>query len=418
MGVDVLLGLQWGDEGKGKVVDVLAPRYDIVARFQGGPNAGHTLEFGDTKHVLHQVPSGIFRDSIINVIGNGVVLDPVVFKKEIDDLSALGVDAKSRIKISDKATLILPSHKLLDKAQEESKGDKKIGSTLRGIGPAYQDKYGRSSLRIGTVLQDDFEQKLDQIMAKHQREISSLGGDDSKLAELKVDFLAACDFLREFEIVATEVFLNQALEQGKSILAEGAQGSLLDVNFGSYPYVTSSNTLSSGACSGLGVPPNKIRNVIGVFKAYCTRVGEGPFPSELFDEDGKRIAEMGHEFGATTGRPRRVGWLDLHALKYSCMLNGVTELYMMKADVLDGFEQIKVLEEYSSMPGGSGEVQDLNGDQRYIEVKGWEESVEAGESAGLSVGLDEYKQYIEQKIGIPIKLVSYGPKREESLWVE
>ncbi len=418
MAVDIILGLQWGDEGKGKIVDVLSPRYEIIARFQGGPNAGHTLEIGDTKHVLHQVPSGIFHEEKTNVIGNGVVLDPVVFKKEIDDLSVLGVDAVPRIIVSNKASLILPTHKLIDKAQEAKKGDKKIGSTLRGIGPAYQDKYGRASLRVGDILNSDFEEKLKAIIRHHEVVIKNLGGETGELSTLIPEFRESCDFLRRFRIEPTELFLNKALDEGRSVLAEGAQGSLLDIDFGSYPFVTSSNTLSSGACSGLGVSPRRISSVIGIFKAYATRVGAGPFPSELFDETGKRIAEKGHEFGATTGRPRRVGWLDLKALKYSCMLNGVTELFMMKVDVLEGFDSLQILKNYPDAALDSNAVAGAREGFDYVELEGWSESLNPTDPTSISGGLEAYKSYIETHVGIPIKLISYGPQRAESLWVE
>jgi adenylosuccinate synthase len=418
MAVDVILGLQWGDEGKGKIVDVLSPKYDIVARFQGGPNAGHTLEFGDTKFVLHQVPSGIFQPNTMNVIGNGVVLDPLVFKKEIVDLSSLGVEASNRIIISDKASLILPTHKLIDQAQEKKKGDNKIGSTLRGIGPAYQDKYGRNSIRAGNILEPDFRNKLNELVKLHLKIIESLDGDITVVPAMVEEFFEACEFLKKFRIQATEIYLNNALDEGKAVLAEGAQGSLLDVDFGSYPFVTSSNTLSSGACSGLGVSPRRISKIIGIFKAYCTRVGSGPFPSELFDDMGKELAEKGNEFGATTGRPRRVGWLDLQALKYSCMLNGVTDLFMMKADVLDGIENIEVLEKYPLAPGGSARKGEDGLGFEYVGFKGWPSTLNEDRENGISVELEGYKNYIEENLGIPIKLISYGPKREESLWME
>ncbi len=418
MAVDIILGLQWGDEGKGKIVDVLAPKYEIIARFQGGPNAGHTLEIGETKHVLHQVPSGIFHEDKLNVIGNGVVLDPVVFKKEIDDLKALGVDAIPRIIISDRASLILPTHKLIDRAQEKRKGDKKIGSTLRGISPAYQDKYGRTSLRTGAIKSKDFKEKLNEIIEQHMGIIKNLGGDTSEVPNLVKEFEGACDFLRSFRIEATEIFLNKALDEGTSVLAEGAQGSLLDIDFGSYPFVTSSNTLSSGACSGLGISPRRIGKVIGIFKAYATRVGSGPFPSELFDETGELLAKKGHEFGATTGRPRRVGWLDLQALQYSCMLNGVTELFMMKVDVLEGFDNIRLLKSYPRSYDFETVPDPNKSGYEYVDIEGWESSLSEETESGISDGVEAYKDYIETRLGIPIKLISHGPQRSESIWLD
>ncbi|MEM9896543.1 MAG: adenylosuccinate synthase, partial [Bacteroidota bacterium] len=333
--VDVLLGLQWGDEGKGKVVDFLAPHYDVVARFQGGPNAGHTLEFEGKKHVLHQIPSGIFREGIVNIIGNGVVLDPVVFSKEVDNLLPFGIEARQSVVLSNKAQVILPTHKLVDQALEQQKGDSKIGSTLRGIGPTYQDKIGRHGIRVGDLLQKDFDQKYRDLKKKHFELLNNLNFDYDENA-LDNDFQAGLDLMRSFKIVNTEYLINEFITKDRKVLAEGAQGTLLDIDFGSYPYVTSSNTTTAGACTGLGIAPAQINRVFGIFKAYCTRVGEGPFPTELFGKAGEDVRTQGGEFGATTGRPRRCGWLDLAALQYSCMITGVSELFMMKADVLSG----------------------------------------------------------------------------------
>lgn len=420
MKADVLLGLQWGDEGKGKVVDYLAPKYDIIARFQGGPNAGHTLEFGDIKHVLHQIPSGIFREDVLNVIGNGVVLDPVVFKKEIEDLAQYGIEFRDRLYISLKAQLILPTHKYLDAAIEKFKGDKKIGSTLRGIGPAYQDKVGRFGIKVGDVLDESFKSRIEEITEKHKHLIDFYGGDLNGL-EMKVkEFYESVEYLKTFNLTETSVFLNRQMDHGKSILAEGAQGSLLDIDFGSYPYVTSSNTLTAGACIGLGISPKRIGEVFGVFKAYCTRVGEGPFPTELFDESGKKIAEIGHEFGATTGRPRRVGWLDLPALRYAIMLNGVTQLFMMKADVLDSFDKINISNQYRLKDGSITEdfpnkLQDIE-ETIFDELKGWQSPLdESCFEKGLPDPLEAYIDYIEKHTGVAIKMVSFGPKRSQTI---
>ncbi|RMG61574.1 MAG: adenylosuccinate synthase, partial [Bacteroidetes bacterium] len=342
MPVDVLLGLQWGDEGKGKVVDVFAPAYDIVARFQGGPNAGHTIVLGGRKHVLHLIPSGIFQQDTICLVGNGVVIDPITLRQEIEGLEAAGIEVRDRLLISQRAHLILPSHKLLDAASEKAKGDQKIGSTLRGIGPTYMDKTGRNGLRVGDLISDQFESKYQALVAKHKGMLDSLYDFDYDLAETEPQFLEAVAFLRSLKLVNGEAYLHEALRAGKNILAEGAQGTLLDIEFGSYPFVTSSNTTTSGACSGLGIPPREIGRVFGIFKAYCTRVGSGPFPTELHDEEGERIRKEGHEFGATTGRPRRTGWIDLPLLRYAVRLNGVTDLIMTKADVLSVMDEIKV----------------------------------------------------------------------------
>ena len=345
MGVDVLLGLQWGDEGKGKIVDVLTPEYDIIARFQGGPNAGHTLEFEGIKHVLHTIPSGIFRDNVVNVIGNGVVIDPVILKNEIAQLEKLNVNVKDKLLISKKAHLILPTHKLLDKASEIAKGKHKIGSTLKGIGPTYMDKTGRNGIRVGDINNQDFKEKYNGLKEKHFALLKDTNLIND-LESLESEFIESIQYLQNFQHIDSEHYLNNAAKNGKKILAEGAQGTLLDIDFGTYPFVTSSNTITAGTCTGLGIAPNKIQKIVGIFKAYCTRVGSGPFPSELKDEVGEKMRQIGHEFGATTGRERRCGWIDLPALKYAIMINGVTELSMMKADVLDSFEDIFVCTHY------------------------------------------------------------------------
>ncbi|MBC7447980.1 MAG: adenylosuccinate synthase [Hymenobacteraceae bacterium] len=407
--VDVLVGLQWGDEGKGKIVDVLAPRYQIVARFQGGPNAGHTLEFNGHKHVLHQIPSGIFRENVLNVIGNGVVLDPVILRQEIDKLAAIGVDATRNLVISKRAQLILPSHKMLDKASEERLGTEKIGSTLKGIGPTYQDKTGRVGLRIGDILLPDFDARYRETVLRHRSQIAYFGleVDESHLLELEEAFFTAVDFVRTLRLADTEILLNDAITAGQRILAEGAQGSLLDIDFGTYPFVTSSTTLAAGACIGLGVPPRRIADVIGVFKAYCTRVGSGPFPTELFDDTGERLRQIGREFGSTTGRPRRCGWLDLPLLKYAAMLNGVSELCMMKADVLDDFAEIPVC---TAHPAAQGET------LTFEQHPGWQTVTrETPIFSELPHQLRAYTQSIEIATALPISIVSVGPDRRSTL---
>lgn len=419
MKADVLLGLQWGDEGKGKVVDVLTPRYDVIARFQGGPNAGHTLEFEGTKHVLHTIPSGIFHPGKINVIGNGVVIDPVVFKKEIDALVARGVAVKKNLRVSRKAHLILPTHRLLDAASEAAKGSAKIGSTLKGIGPAYMDKTGRNGLRIGDIEHENFREQYNQLVAKHK---TILGHYDFayNLEDLEPAFFEGIELLRSLPLIDSEFELNKYLLEGKSILAEGAQGSLLDVDFGSYPFVTSSHTITAGTCIGLGLAPSRIGEVYGIFKAYCTRVGSGPFPTELHDAIGEELRKKGHEFGATTGRPRRCGWLDLPALKYAIMLNGVTQLIMMKSDVLSGFEKIKVCTHYKYR----GKIIDyvpydvVNEpiEPVYEELPGWHEDLTAVTDAEqLPASLQRYIDYIEQATGLPITIVSVGPDRRQTM---
>ncbi len=419
MKIDVLLGLQWGDEGKGKIVDVFTPQYDIIGRFQGGPNAGHTLEFNGLKHVLHTIPSGIFHEQVINLVGNGVVVDPIVLKKEIDALKKLGVDVKKQLLLSRKAHLILPTHRLIDAASEASKGKEKIGSTLKGIGPTYMDKTGRNGLRIGDIFLKDFRKKYNDLVEKHIR-ILSFHQFDYKLEELEPAFFEGLETLRELTVVDSEHYINQALRAGKRILAEGAQGTLLDIDFGSYPFVTSSTTTTSGACTGLGVAPNRIGEVIGIFKAYCTRVGSGPFPTELHDATGDELRKQGNEFGSTTGRARRCGWLDLPALRYAVMINGVTSLTMMKVDVLDHFEEIKVCTHYRI----NGELTaELPYDLCQVEVepvyrtfKGWNRSLEGiTEFSQLPEELLEYTRFLEKELEIPVNVISVGPDRLQTL---
>jgi len=416
---DVLLGLQWGDEGKGKIVDVLTPDYDIIARFQGGPNAGHTLEFNGIKHVLHTIPSGIFHPTAINIVGNGVVIDPVIFKKEIDALLTLGVDVKTKLLISKRAHLILPSHRLLDAASEAAKGKNKIGSTLKGIGPTYMDKTGRNGLRVGDIETHEFREKYDVLVEKH-KQLLSFHHFEYDLAELEPAWFDAIEFLKQLQFIDTEHYLNNAMTSGKRVLAEGAQGSLLDIDFGSYPFVTSSNTICAGACNGLGIAPNKIGNVIGIFKAYCTRVGSGPFPTELDNETGEKMRQIGREFGSTTGRARRTGWLDIPALKYAVMVNGVTELMMMKADVLSSFEDIEVCTHYNY----EGKVIDYlpyNIDPNYLspvttKLKGWNVDLTAIDSKEkLPAKLMEYIRFIEKAVSTPISIVSVGPDRNQTI---
>ena len=418
MGVDVLLGLQWGDEGKGKIVDVLTPEYDIIARFQGGPNAGHTLEFEGIKHVLHTIPSGIFRENVINIIGNGVVIDPIILKKEIEQLENLNVDVKSKLLISKKAHLILPTHKLLDQASELAKGKRKIGSTLKGIGPTYMDKTGRNGLRVGDVKSKDFKQKYDRLKEKHFQLLKD-HNEIEAFSKMENEFIESISFLKKFDHIDSEHFLNNAGKEGKKILAEGAQGTLLDIDFGTYPFVTSSNTITAGTCTGLGVAPNKIEKIVGIFKAYCTRVGSGPFPSELKNETGEKIRSLGHEFGATTGRERRCGWIDLPALKYAIMINGVTELSMMKADVLDSFENIFVCTHYLQ----NGEKInyfpfEISDDTKPVfkEIKGWNQDITQLKNENeFPKELSEYIKFLEQELDVPISIVSVGPNRSETI---
>jgi len=423
MKADVLLGLQWGDEGKGKIVDVLTPKYDVITRFQGGPNAGHTLEFNNIKHVLHTIPSGIFRENKINIIGNGVVIDPIVFKKEIESLNKLGVDISKNLFISKKAHMILPTHRILDAASEQKKGETKIGSTLKGIGPTYKDKIGRDGLRVGDLLHD-FNEKYTSRVENHKLLLRDFFRYDyeSLLNECEKEWFEGIELLKTFNIVDTEHMINNLLKEKKSVLAEGAQGTLLDIDFGSYPFVTSSNTICAGACTGLGIAPNKIGEVYGIFKAYCTRVGMGPFPTELLDKTGEELRESGHEYGATTGRPRRCGWLDLVALKYSVMLNGVTQLIMMKADVLSRFETIKICVGYEI----DGEVVEqfpfeLNDDVKpiYVELPGWNTDLTHIKNQNeFPKELNNYINFIEEEMRIPVSIASVGPNREQTIFLD
>lgn len=418
--VDVLLGLQWGDEGKGKIVDVLAPKYDVVARFQGGPNAGHTLEFDGIKHVLHQIPSGIFRAGTKNVIGNGVVLDPVVFRKEIDGLAKFNLEVRKNLFISKKATLILPTHRLLDQAYETAKGDNKIGSTLKGIGPTYQDKIGRQGLRVGDILSDSFPEKLSRLTELHFK-ILREHTVDFDWKELEARFLEAVEFLKGFSLIESEYFLNNELKAGSSILAEGAQGSLLDIDFGSYPFVTSSNTVTAGACTGLGIAPRHVGEVFGIFKAYSTRVGSGPFPTELLDDQGELMRKQGNEFGSTTGRPRRCGWLDIPSLKYSIMINGVTQLLMMKADVLSVFSKVLVCTRYQLKDGTVTDIlpYELVNEKitpLYEELSGWNSGSDSITGENMPEGLSGYIEFLERELGVPITLISTGPDRSQTIY--
>jgi len=420
MAVDVLLGLQWGDEGKGKIVDVLTSNYDIIARFQGGPNAGHTLEFDGIKHVLHTIPSGIFHPTALNVIGNGVVIDPVIFKKELEGLEKLNVNFDGKLLISRKAHLILPSHKILDAASEHAKGKAKIGSTLKGIGPTYMDKTGRNGLRVGDIELPDFKERYDNLVAKHIQLLKHYDFEYD-LESLEADWFVAIDRLNELEFIDSEHYLDLARKAGKKVLAEGAQGSLLDIDFGTYPFVTSSNTVAAGACTGLGIAPNRIGDVFGIFKAYLTRVGSGPFPTELLDETGEEIQKAGNEFGATTGRPRRCGWIDLPALKYAININGVTQLMMMKADVLSEFPTIKVCTHYKY----NGEIIDylpynIEGDKIepiYKEFTCWKEDLTGKtEMSELPKELTDYVEYLEKELETPIVIVSVGPDRTQTIY--
>ena len=420
--VDLLLGLQWGDEGKGKIVDVLTSNYDIIARFQGGPNAGHTLEFDGNKHVLHTIPSGIFHENAKNIVGNGVVIDPVIFAKELDKLAPYGMNLADKLLISRKAHLILPTHRLLDAASEAAKGSKKIGSTLKGIGPTYMDKTGRNGIRVGDLEFSDWKDRYRQLADKHLQMIENYHvALDFDLDSLEKEFFAAVEILTSLPLIDSEQYFAEAQKQGKKILAEGAQGSLLDIDFGTYPFVTSSNTTAAGACTGLGIAPNKIENVIGIFKAYATRVGSGPFPTELFDADGETLGRVGNEFGATTGRPRRCGWIDLVALKYAITINGVTELNMMKADVLSGFEQIKVCTHYE-YNGEKIAHLPFDIDAKYVKpvyetLEGWHEDLTGIKSASdLPAALNHYIEYLEKHLEVPITVVSVGPDRTQTLF--
>lgn len=425
--IDVILGIQWGDEGKGKIVDVLAPRYDIIARFQGGPNAGHTIKFGGATHVLHTIPSGIFHEGKVNVIGNGVLVDACIFCREIAELRQAGVEPRRRMKISDKAHLILPTHRMLDAALEQRKGARKIGSTVKGIGPAYTDKTARCGLRMGDIFSTDFTRKYRELKEEHLSQLAHYGFDaESALIdqmpwqEYEKQWLAGIEELRGFEVVSTEFYLDEAMRQGKKILAEGAQGTLLDVDFGSYPFVTSSSTVTAGVCVGLGVPPSAIGKVYGIFKAYCTRVGSGPFPTELDDETGETLRRNGHEFGATTGRSRRTGWLDLPALRYTLMVNGITDLVMMKADVMDDFPVLKVAESYRLDGKRVENYPDTETAEKvepvYVEMPGWQRPLSGiRDYAALPAAFKAYVEYIGKNTGLDIKMISVGPDREETI---
>ncbi len=419
--IDLLLGLQWGDEGKGKIVDVLTKNYDIIARFQGGPNAGHTLIFDGNKHVLHTIPSGIFHENSMNIVGNGVVIDPVIFKREIENLSKYDLNLKETLFISRKAHLILPTHRLLDAATEIIKGKSKIGSTLKGIGPTYMDKTGRNGLRVGDLELADWKEKYNALAKKHLNLLDFYNIDlEYDLKALENEFFLAIETLKSFDFIDSEEYFHNAIKNGKSILAEGAQGSLLDIDFGTYPFVTSSNTTAAGACTGLGIAPNKIGDVFGIFKAYTTRVGSGPFPTELFDEDGKTMSRVGNEFGATTGRPRRCGWLDLVALKYAVQINGVTQLIMMKGDVLSGFDEIKAAVAYNykgtEITHFPYSIEEENVKPIYKTFPGWKEDLTSiKESKDLPKTLKDYVAFIEEFVGAPVKIVSVGPDRNQTI---
>jgi adenylosuccinate synthase len=419
MNIDILLGLQWGDEGKGKIVDALSPVYDVITRFQGGPNAGHSLEFNNVKHVLHLIPSGIFHTDKLNIIGNGVVIDPAVFSKEIEELGPPVSELTKRLIISNKANLILPSHRILDAAYELHKGNAKIGSTLKGIGPAYTDKTSRNGLRVGDILRDDFRRKYDEHVKNH---LKILENYDFKfdLKEYEDNWFEGIELLKKFTLLNTEYLINDLVRKGKRVLAEGAQGTMLDIDFGSYPFVTSSNTISAGACTGLGISPKLIGDIFGIFKAYCTRVGCGPFPTELNDETGANLRNLGHEFGATTGRPRRCGWLDLPAMKYSIMINGITKLFMTKADVMSGFKTVRICTAYKIDGRISHELpfsNDCEIEPVYTEMEGWDEVITGfREFDELPAALKKYIKFVETETGVPITMVSVGPDREETIF--
>ncbi len=422
MSVDLLLGLQWGDEGKGKIVDVLTQNYDIIARFQGGPNAGHTLKFDGVSHVLHTIPSGIFHPSALNIIGNGVVIDPVIFKNELDQLEPFGIDFRSKLYVSKKAHLILPTHRLLDAASEAAKGKAKIGSTLKGIGPTYMDKTGRNGIRVGDILQTNWKDRYERLRNKHLNMLENYNSEiEFDIDQLEKTFFESLETLKSLPLIDSEDFLHQAQKKGQKILAEGAQGSLLDVDFGTYPFVTSSTTTAAGACTGLGIAPNTVGDVFGIFKAYTTRVGSGPFPTELFDEDGETMGRVGHEFGATTGRARRCGWLDLVALKYAIRVNGVTQLMMMKGDVLSGFPTIKVCTHYQTKEGQiehlpfSIEPEDVT--PVYKEIPGWKEDLTSlTEESEFPDTFKAYIDFLEKELETPIKIVSVGPDRKQTIF--
>ncbi|MAO07091.1 MAG: adenylosuccinate synthase [Alteromonas sp.] len=421
MAVDLLLGLQWGDEGKGKIVDVLTKNYDIIARFQGGPNAGHTLEFDGIKHVLRTIPSGIFHEDSINLIGNGVVIDPVVLVKELEGLEQFNIDYKAKLLISRKAHLILPTHRLLDAASEAAKGKAKIGSTLKGIGPTYMDKTGRNGIRVGDIEMANWKEKYRALANKHEGMIDFYDVDiQYDLDDMEKEFFAAVKKLKQLQFIDSEEYLHQALRNNKPILAEGAQGSLLDIDFGTYPFVTSSNTTAAGACTGLGVAPNTIKEVFGIFKAYTTRVGSGPFPTELFDTVGEKMAKIGNEFGAVTGRPRRCGWLDLVALKYAVQVNGVTQLMMMKGDVLSGFKTLKVCTAYKykgeTITHLPYNIEEENVTPVYTEMPGWKEDLtKMTETSQFPKELNDYIDFLEKELEVPIKIVSVGPDRKQTI---
>ena len=420
MKVDVLLGLQWGDEGKGKIVDVLTPKYDIIARFQGGPNAGHTLEFEGIKHVLNTIPSGIFHSDVINLVGNGVVIDPLIFKGELDKLAPYNIDFKKRLFISKKAHLILPTHRLLDAASEAAKGKNKIGSTLKGIGPTYMDKTGRNGLRVGDIFSENFNEKYQALVEKHIGILSHYEGFEYDLNSLEAPWLESLETLKSLQAVDSEHFLNKALLEGKKILAEGAQGTMLDIDFGTYPFVTSSNTVTAGTCTGLGIAPTRIGKVVGIFKAYCTRVGSGPFPTELDNELGELIRKEGSEFGATTGRPRRCGWLDLVQMRYAIMINGVTELSMMKSDILSIFNKIKVCTHYlvngEKVTDFPFDVNDIEIIPFYEEIDGWNcDLTKLRDYKDAPQALKNYVSYLEKQLRVPINVISVGPDRTQTL---
>ena len=415
--IDMVLGLQWGDEGKGKVVDVLTPDYKVIARFQGGPNAGHSLVFDGEGFVLHTVPSGIFREDSINIIGNGVVIDPVILMEEIESIEAKGIDITDKLLISKRAHLILPTHRMLDAASEAAKGKSKIGSTLKGIGPTYMDKTGRNGVRIGDILSGEFRNRYETLREKHRSLLAPYEGFTYDISEYEARWFDAIEKLKRFQFIESEIVVNDFLEKDVPVLAEGAQGSMLDIDFGTYPFVTSSNTMAAGVCTGLGVAPNRVGKVYGIFKAYCTRVGSGPFPTELFDNDGDRLRSIGHEFGATTGRPRRCGWLDMVALKYAVMMNGVSELIMMKADVLNDFDTIKVATRYE-IDGKQVDYFPFESNESvtpvYKEFKGWKCDIcSVRKYEDFPQELKDYVDFIEKETGCPVKIISVGPDRKE-----
>lgn len=415
--IDVLLGLQWGDEGKGKIVDYFAPGYDVIARFQGGPNAGHTLYVNGTKMVLHQIPSGIFHEDKVNLIGNGVVLDAITLKKECENVAAFGVDYKKNLFISERAHLILPTHRALDKASELSKGNEKIGSTLKGIGPAYMDKTGRNGLRVGNLLDKSFTTDYIKLRMKHQRLLDNFNFQED-INAWEEEFFEAMEFLREFKIVNGEYFINEKIQKGQRVLAEGAQGSMLDVDFGTFPFVTSSNTISAGVCTGLGIAPQKIKEVFGISKAYCTRVGSGPFPTELLDETGEQLRKTGNEFGSTTGRPRRCGWIDLVALQFACMINGVTQIIMTKADILDELEELKVCNGYNingkAIDYVPFQMNKVDIEPVYKSFNGWKKDITSiTEFEALPAEMKTYIDYLNKFLGVPVKYISNGPGRDQ-----